>query len=216
MAEDFPGNSQKSKAPPEPRRTEKKVERVSQGEALRRKKPVGRRIAENFGGTDARSVWSYVFIDVMIPAVKDMVADATSTGVERMLFGDSRAPSRRARSGSINSGPSGIISYNRYGTSGNRSSRDEGSRDISRRGRSVHDFDEIILPTRVEAEEVVDRLFELVDRYESASVADLYELVGIEVKFTDNKWGWTSMRGSGVSRVRNGYLLNLPKTEALT
>lgn len=86
---------------------------------------------------------------------------------------------------------------------------------MSRRGRSTHDFDEIILATRVEAEEVVDRLFDLVGRYESASVSDLYSLVGISGNFTDEKWGWTDLRGAGVERVRNGYLLDLPRPEPL-
>jgi len=86
---------------------------------------------------------------------------------------------------------------------------------MSRRGRASHDFDEIILATRVEGEEVIERLFDLVSRYEAATVADLYELVGVSGNYTDDKWGWTDVRGSGVTRVRNGYLLDLPKPEPI-
>jgi hypothetical protein len=92
--------------------------------------------------------------------------------------------------------------------------RDE-PRSISRRARATHDFDEIILPTRVEAEEVIDRMFDIVSQYETATVADLYELVGINSNYTDGKWGWSDFRGAGVSRVRNGYLLDLPRPESL-
>ena len=68
---------------------------------------------------------------------------------------------------------------------------------------------------RAEAEEVIDRLFELVSIYESATVADLYELVGLSSTHTDHKWGWTDLMGAGVSRIRGGYLLDLPDPEPL-
>jgi hypothetical protein len=71
------------------------------------------------------------------------------------------------------------------------------------------------LATRVEAEEVIDRLFDVVSRYETATVADLYEMVGVTGNYTDDKWGWTDLRGASVQRVRNGYLLDLPRPEPL-
>ena len=78
-----------------------------------------------------------------------------------------------------------------------------------------HDFDEIVLDQRAEAEEVIDRLYDVVSRYESATVADLYDLVGLPSTHTDHKWGWTDLRGAGVSRIRDGYLLDLPDPEPL-
>lgn len=86
---------------------------------------------------------------------------------------------------------------------------------MSRRARSNHDFDEIVLETRVEAEEVIDGLFALISQYETATVADLYELLGESGNFQDEKWGWMDMRGAGVSRIKNGYLLDLPRPEPL-
>jgi hypothetical protein len=80
----------------------------------------------------------------------------------------------------------------------------------------MHDFDEIVLSSRREAEDVIDRLFDLVGQYGSATVSDLYELVGLPSTHTDNKWGWEDARGAGVTRVRNGYLLDLPEPEPLT
>jgi hypothetical protein len=86
---------------------------------------------------------------------------------------------------------------------------------MSRQARARHNFDEIVLDDRAEAEEVIDRLFDLVSRYESASVADLYELVGLASSHTDHKWGWSDLHGAGVSRIRGGYLLDLPEPEPL-
>jgi hypothetical protein len=86
---------------------------------------------------------------------------------------------------------------------------------MSQRGRAKHDFDEIVLDQRAEAEEVIDRLYDVVNKYEQATVADLYDLVGLSSTHTDHKWGWTDLRGAGVSRIRDGYLLDLPDPEPL-
>lgn len=213
--DEFPSNSRRPDAPPPKKaKDEKKIERVVQTEVVRRKKPLGRKFAETFVGGDTKGVWQYVLLDVMIPAAKDMVADATSTGIERMLFGDSRPSSRRGRSS--NTVPGHVDYRSPFARSNNQqqSFRNE-PRELSRKARTHHDFDEIILGTRVEAEEVIDRLFDLISRYESASVADLYELVGTTGSYTDDKWGWTDIRGAGVTRVRNGYLLDIPKPEPI-
>lgn len=211
MDSEFPSNRHKERAKNE-KPEEKQVQKVIQTEVVRRKQPLGKRLAQTFVGGDARSVWGYVAFDVLIPAAKDMFADAVSQGVERMIFGEVRSTSRRT--GRRPNDP--YISYNRYSGGMRRQEPDRGSRQtISRRARASHDFDEIILSTRVEADEVIDRLFDLIAKYESATVADLYDLVGISGSYTDDKWGWLDLRGGGVTRVRNGYLLDLPKPEPL-
>lgn len=207
--EDFPSNSHKVTRPePEP---EKKIEKVIEGEVVRRKKPLGKRFKDMFVSGDAHSVGQYVMFEVLLPAMKDTIADITSQGVERMLFGEARSTSRRT---GARPGQNAYVQYNRFSSSSRADSRRD-REGPSRRARANHDFDEIILATRVEAEEVIDRLFDLVAKYDSASVADLYELVGVSGSYTDDKWGWVDIRGAGVTRVRNGYLLDLPRPEPL-
>ena len=207
---EYPGNGREEKIQKEAS-PERKVEKVISGEVQRRKKPLGKRITETFIQGEGRTVWSFVAYEVLVPAAKDMVADAFSQGVEKMLFGEARSTSRR---GHRPSGSGGYMPYHRYGSSSGPTRRDE-PRNVSRRARANHDFDEIILDTRAEAEEVVDRLFDLISRYESATVADLYELVGVTSNYPDDKWGWLDIRGATVTRVRNGYLLDLPRPEPL-
>lgn len=209
---DYPSNSQKDKASSVEKKQDKKIERVVQGDAKRRKKPLGKRFSEVFIRGDASGVWGYISQDVLLPAAKDMLSDAVSQGVEQMLFGqDARGRRPSVRGGSS----SGYVSYNKFAPGGQR--KNEPPRNsISRRARANHNFDEIVIDTRLEAEEVIDRLFDLVSRYEIASVADLYELVGISGDFTDEKWGWSDLQGAGVSRVREGWLLNLPRPEPLS
>lgn len=207
--EEFPSNTRKAKittGEPEP----KKIEKVTTGEVVTRKVPLGKRLVGTFFGGDAKGVVGHIMAEVLLPAAKDAVADAFSQGIERLLFGEARSTSRRT--GQRPGGTNGYVSYNRYSSSTSPTAgRREESRSVSRRARGAHDFDEIILATRIEAEEVIDRLFDLVARYEQATVSDLYELVGVSGNFTDEKWGWTDVRGAGVTRIRNGYLLDLPR-----
>ncbi len=115
----------------------------------------------------------------------------------------------------MGSGSNGYISYNRMGQNKpTRSGLDEFQRRPER--RSNQDFDEIILATRAEAEEVIQRLFDLVSQYQQATVSDLLELVDITGNHTDHKWGWTDLAGAGVTKVRNGYLLDLPRPEPIS
>jgi len=202
---EFPPNSETSKKGPE-----KNITPVTTG-ATRRRKSLRKQFSETFVAGDARTAFRYVIFDVLLPAAKDTIVEAGSQGIEKLIFGDSR---RRGATPPY-SGPTGHISYNRYSSSMGGSRLAGPQRAISRQARARHNFDEIVLDQRAEAEEVIDRLFELVSRYESASVADLYELVGLSSTHTDHKWGWTDLMGAGVSRIRGGYLLDLPEPEPL-
>lgn len=202
---DLPSNSynnrQKAKDDAEKSEERPEVKKVVTGKVVQRKKGIGSALRENLGGEDARSVGSYIFIDVLIPAVKSMLADAASQGVERLLFGDSRG---RAR----------VSGTSRTGTSYNRmySSTPSGTpkRELSSRGRSSHNFDEIIVASRGEAEEILDQLGNLVDDYGFAKVSDFYALVDITGTYVDERWGWDDLRTASTSRVRAGYRMDLP------
>lgn len=206
--ENYPGNSKRvtAKEPVKKAPTkEKKVEKVVVGTVTRRKKPLSKRFSETFVGGDAQSVAVYVMNDVLVPAAKDMIADAVSQGIEKMLFGESRGRSRGASVAGA-----AYTSYNRISTQAKASGA---KRDMSPRARAAHNFYEIILDTRGEAQEVLDSLFTLISDYDVATVADLYEMVGQTGTFTDEKWGWVDMRGASVTRIKDGYLLNLPRPE---
>jgi len=208
MEPDFPPNSEASKRV----EAEKEhLEQITKGQARKRKKPLRKKFAEVFIAGSASTAIGYAVWEVLLPAAKDTVVEVITQGVERLFFGDSR----RRGATPPQAGPTGYVAYNRYSTGPmvasavNRMS--SGQRALSRQARARHDFDEILLESRTDAEEVIDRLFELVSRYESATVADLYELVGLAASHTDHKWGWTDLRGAGVSRARDGFLLDLPE-----
>jgi hypothetical protein len=74
-----------------------------------------------------------------------------------------------------------------------------------------YSYDDIILPTRGEAEEVLTRMDELMDTYGLVRVADLYDLVGITGEYTDNRYGWTNITRAEIIRNRDGYMIKMPR-----
>lgn len=201
---EYPANSASSKRKPQ---NEKDLSPVVENGATRRRKSLRKQFKETFVAGDARMAVRYMMFEVVLPSARDMIVEAMHQGMEKLIFGDSR----RRGATPPQAGPTGHISYNRYS-----SSRMSGpGRAMSRQARARHDFDDIVLDNRAEAEEVIDRLFNLVSQYDSATVADLYELVGLSATHTDHKWGWEDLQGAGVSRIRGGYLLDLPEPEPL-
>lgn len=199
----FPSNS-KTTQPAEGRPEVKPV--VAKGNAKERKKSLGKRIAENFTGEDAESVGQHILMDVLIPAAKNAISDAVTQGIERMLFGEVR------RGRSTPSGrPGSYTSYGSVNKSPGRAFQADGGREISRAARRSHDFREIILEERGEAERVMDELGHILDAFDVVTVGEMYSLVNITGSYTDEKWGWNDLRGAKIERIRDGYLLNLPR-----
>ena len=75
--------------------------------------------------------------------------------------------------------------------------------------------DDIILESRAEAEDVISSMEKIIETYGFVRVADLYDLVGITCNYTDNNYGWTNIRSAESVKVRDGYMLKLPKAEPL-
>lgn len=220
--DDFPPNSHSSKEPVAPKAVgEEKIEKVPidkviSGKVIRRKKPLGTRLKETFILGDGQSVMHYIMAEVIVPATKDLIADTATSAVERMLFGESHHYGRRGRRSSSRSQSD---NYTRY-TQVSKKQRPpwENDRRPSRdniRRRPANDFQEIILETRAECEEVIEQMFDLTEKYETATVADLYDLIGTESSYTDDKWGWYDVKDFNIRRISNGYLLDIPRPEPL-
>lgn len=223
--QDFPPNSQKAAAhQPEP----KKIERVTTAEVERRKRGLGRKFKEAFIVGDARTAWEYIITDVIIPSIQDTMIEAFQGGIARLIKGDSARGAYRPAAyrpwweqggyGGV-TGP-GHVDYTAPSNSprpGSRPpSRASSQRQLSRMSRARNEFDELIIPDRHAAEEVIERMYDILSKYGSVSVADLYELTGLASTHTDVKWGWTQLRGAkAIRQPRGGFLLDLPEPQPL-
>jgi len=50
----------------------------------------------------------------------------------------------------------------------------------------------------------------IADQYDYATVGQLYNLLGWQTTFTDEKWGWETFANVEIKQVSNGYLVDLP------
>lgn len=193
--ENYPSNSHKAREEV----AEKKVEKVVSGKTSTKKKSGIRKLSDTFLSEDVRNVKSYIFSEVLLPAAKKLVSDIVTNGTNMLLYGEIKNKK----------GNSSKVSYSRY--------YDDRSRDYrSPVVRNNFDYDEIIFETRGDAEAVLDAMYDILNQYKVVSVAELYDLASITThNYTCNNYGWIDLRGSSVVRVRDGYILKLPRALAI-
>lgn len=189
-------NSHKSK---EEASEDKKIEKVIKGTAKKAKKSEIRKMADVFIADDVKSVKSYVLMEVLVPAVKNLIVDIVTDGVN-MIFGTGRGRSKSSYSSSYKSS---FVDY--------RTRMDDRRTSSRSTLRDRYSYDDVILDSRADCEEVLLKMDEIIDMYGVASVADLFDLVGITGDYTDNKYGWTNLRNADVIHTRDGYKLKMPK-----
>lgn len=191
--DEYKSNSHKSR---EDQSGEKKIEKVVTGQVKSKRKNGLQKFTDVFMSEDVDDVKSYIFEDVIVPAIKDIILDA----VKAFLGAN-------GRSDKSSNSKTPYRSY--YDKPSDR--KDYGSH----KPRTGYSYNEIILDSRGEAESVLTEMDEIVSAYGMVSVADLYELVGVTCSHTDYKYGWTNTRSASVIRVRDGYMLKLPKAMPL-
>ena len=187
--------------------------KIIKSDVIVRDKSVGTRIKEVVLGQDAKTTTNHVVFDVVVPAIKTMFYDAVMEGISRRLWGEetnSRPRSGGYRSVSASPGYS-YTNYNKIDTN-----KSKNYRQISKEGRARHDFQEIVIPDRGDAQAILEGLYRIHEEFGMVSVSDLYDLVGVDnPNFQDNKWGWENLMGTNIKPVRGGYIINLPRTHPL-
>lgn len=205
----LPGNSYKNraKAASDEVPTEKKpLARITTGSVVVRKPGIGSKLRAAFGGDDARTVGQFVLRDVVVPAIKTLLYDSFTQGLQRAIFGSSSSP--------IGSGGASKKNYINYGKI-STAKAEAGSRDLSATARASHNFSQIIFEKREEAEEVREQLLMAIKEYQVVTVDDFYNLVGITGNFMDEQWGWDNLSTATVRLTREGWLLELPPTMSI-
>lgn len=198
----LPDNSHSGRAEKNQAATEgKRAEKVVQGRVTVKKNEM-RRLTDIFISEDVSKVKDYIINDVLIPTFKKTIYDIVVNSLDISLFGGRGGSSKRSTADKVS-----YLDYN------SASRRDE--RSYVSRSNPIYSYDDIVIPTRGEAEAVLERMDELLETYEQVRVADLYEMVGITGEYTDNKYGWVNLQNADVVRVRDGYKIKLPRAVAL-
>lgn len=214
--DEYPSNSINQKRAPEKAlpTDPPKLEQVTTGKVIIQKPSLGRRFKDAFVGEDGKNVGRQVLREVMIPAGKDMLFDAGQEMLGRVLGIETRG--RRTGGGlinysSISSSLASKVNYNRPGFMQDPRQAPQGMPNGTNTTRGRVHIQDIILSSRVEADEVIKRLDLLIYQFGQAKVADLFDLVGKTGEWTDEKFGWYSMEGARPQHTSVGYLLDLPR-----
>ena len=198
---DIQPNSHRYKEEQRASASEKKIEKVITGNVKTRKKSGAQKITDIFISEDAANVKSYIFMDVLVPAIKKAISDIVTDGIEMILYGGTSGRDKKRGSSSKVS----YVSYDKY------SDRRDDRRYVGSNSRSRFDYDELIFESRGQADAVLEQMIEVIEQYDVVSVLDLYDMVELPAPHTANKYGWTNLRNADVVRVRDGYIIKLPK-----
>ena len=174
---------------------EKKVEKVVKGTVKTKKKTGLNKLTDVFISEDANSVKSYIFMDVLVPAIKNTILDII-TDSANMIFGGNKKHSSGSK-----------VSYRNY-YDDKRYGR---SRFDEPKTRSRFDYDDLIFENRGEAENVLDQMDAMIERYGVVTVSDMYDMADLTAPYTANRYGWANTRNMEIKRIREGYIIQTPR-----
>lgn len=182
-----------------------KIEKVVKNRVTTQKKSLGQKFGETFLSDESGGVGSYIFNDVLIPALKDTFVDMVEGAINMAFYGDTRHRSR-SRSSTISRG---IVNCTPYDASFDR-------RRLAPRGRARYEMDNLRFDSRADADTLLDTLTEYLDQYGSVSVGDVFESIDIPTQANDFHYGWYELGGAHIRKSRDGgYVLEMPRLEEL-
>lgn len=178
---------------------EKKVTKVVNGPVKTKRNDV-RKLADIFISEDISNVKSYIFMDVLVPAIKKAIYDIVTNGIDMFLYGGSG----KGR----NNQPGAKVSYRNYYEQKNNGGY-RASDNV--RQSTAFDYDDIVFNNRGEAEAALQQMKDIIARYGIVTVNDLYEMTPLSAPYTSQKYGWMDVSNVDIVRVRDGYILKLPR-----
>lgn len=195
----LPGNTDKAKEGASP---EKKVV----AKAKVQKKSAIKEALRTFFAQDLPEIAEHLVVDVAIPAAKNAITDMVTQGIQQLLYGevDRRRPT------------SGYTSYSSSSRSNYRSSSyHPRERDREPRQPKPTSVDDLVFDTRGEAVDVIEYIAETIEQYGQVSVADLMSSVGIQPRYTDERWGWTTTDAFELRQIREGWLVSADRPDPI-
>lgn len=185
---------------------------VKKGSVIKKKRTVLDKFKESFLG-ESENLGDYIMYDVLVPAFRDTISDMGFGVIERM-FGTGRGGGRGRASSIIRDRGKSYVSYAGVQNDNRRSGR-QNKRDFDDNSRARHNFENVVFTNKWEAEDVLAHLADMTIEYGEATVRSFYELSNIEADYTDDRYGWTSLREAYVDRTRNGHIIVFPPTRPL-
>lgn len=197
----LPGNTDKAKEGASP---EKKII----AKAKVQKKSAIKEALRTFFAQDLPEIAEHLVIDVAIPAAKNAITDMVTQGIQQLLYGEVDTKRRRS---------SGYTSYSNASRSDYGRAYYEPRRSERREPRQPKptNVEDLVFDTRGDAVDVIEFIAEQIEEYGQVSVADLMSSVGIQPRYTDERWGWTTTDAFEIRQIREGWLVSADHPETI-
>ena len=163
-------------------------------------------------------IGSYVNDEIVKPAIKNIIVDAVTSGINMVMYGEKGGPNRGGGRNNYSGGNRGGYRPNtNYGSNYRSQSPDPAQPERLVTRAAKHGVEEYVIGDRYDAAHVLTTLTENADMYESVSVADYYDLIGVPSQYTDNNNGWTidTISRASIVPVRGGYVIKFPPVEVI-
>ena len=197
MAEIKP-NSRKYKAE---KATREKKDPVVKNKVRRKQKSSFSKFKDELMANDIPNLKDYVIFDVAVPYLMNTLGDILNDTIDTVFHKGHRRNTRRVNTG---------VSYTSYGASYRRIPEY-----APPQRRVGYTFDDIVISTAQEAEDVLQQMVDTIGKYGTVTVNDYYEFVGEVGNPSDVNYGWNSLRTADIVRVRDGYIIKLPKPKPI-
>jgi hypothetical protein len=197
----------KTGGPPAP--PKKKIEQVVTGAKLVQR-PATRRFFDFLFAESPKALGKKVWHEVLVPRGKAGIEQALNEFIAGAMWGNTgnRPPSNIVQGAVLRGG-----SINYQAISQTNSLQQARSAFVN---QSSGNYKDIVVPTQDFAQTLLANLYDLLNQYRVVAVADLYEAAGITPAISDGSYGWTSLEGARISKVREGYMLELPRPSLIT
>lgn len=187
-----------------------KIEPVAKGRVVVKKQSIPKRFMSELFANNSKTIGQYIFEDVFMPTVKDLLYSIGVGSLGMLFLGEDRAPNR-PRSGYENDRVSWATPYRDISNGKKRNTEPKHKR---------LDYREVLFRTRAEAEDVLRYLNEYLYDYGNVSLLNFYELAGVDedrIRFTDDKYGWENLDRVSIvhDKENNGYYIAFPKAVPL-
>ena len=180
---------------------QERKEKVTTGKVSTKKQSIGKRVSDNLFVEDIKKVKDYLIYDIALPAAKKLISESVSSAVDMMLWGETRR--HDSRSGGVRRDYT--RAYDERNIRGKVATRS-----------GTYSYEEVIFDTAGDANLTLDEMWKDVEQYGMVSIADMYDHAGVtSERYTDNKYGWTDVRSASIVRIREGYLIKMPKAMPL-
>lgn len=187
-----------------PQQPQKKVTQVAAG-VKEVNRPATKRFMHSVFAENPGELSKQVGRNVIIPRLKAGLEEAFNSFLSGMLWGDGASrPISTMVKGTVLRG--GGVNYQGI------SSQPSGLQMAQAASRpEAGPYKDLVCPSQQIAETLLANMYDLMNQYRVVSVADLREMAGITPATSDNAYGWHSLDNARISKVRDGYLLEMPR-----